>query len=79
MHNLWVATINPIGICLYNRDNDNFETLLDNGKPIFVTSYLMVEGGILFAGSGRIYKYVYATRQLKVLYDTCNDSLSFYF
>lgn len=79
LHNLWVATINPIGICLYNRDNDNFETLLDNGKPIFVTSYLMVEGGILFAGSGRIYKYVYATRQLKVLYDTCNDSLSFYF
>lgn len=78
LYNLWVATINPIGICLYNRENDNFETLLYHGKPVFATSYLMVEGGILFAGSGRIYKYVYTTRQLDVLYDTANDSLSFY-
>lgn len=43
--NLWVATMN--GICLYDRGSDSFRTLSNNGKPIYVASYLLVEGGIL--------------------------------
>ena len=58
--NLWVATMN--GICLYDRGSDSFRTLSNNGKPIYVASYLLVEGGILLGGSGAIYKYVYATK-----------------
>lgn len=64
--NLWVATMN--GICLYDRGNDNFISLFNNGKPIYVASYLLVEGGILLGGSGAIYKYVYATNKLEPLY-----------
>lgn len=64
--NLWVATMN--GICLYDRENDNFISLFNNGKPIYVASYLLVEGGILLGGSGAIYKYVYATNKLEPLY-----------
>lgn len=64
--NLWVATMG--GICLYDRGKDRFNTLLNQGKPIYVASYLLVEGGILLGGSGAIYKYVYATKQLQPLY-----------
>lgn len=66
LYNLWVATMN--GICLYDRGNDNFKTILNNGKPIYVASCLQVEGGMLFGGSGAIYKYVYATKTLQPLY-----------
>lgn len=64
--NLWVATMN--GICLYDRGSDSFRTLSNNGKPIYVASYLLVEGGILLGGSGAIYKYVYVTNKLEPLY-----------
>lgn len=64
--NLWVAT--PKGVCLYDRGNDNFKPILNNGKPIYVASCLLVEGGMLLGGSGAIYKYVYATKQLEPLY-----------
>lgn len=66
LHNLWVAT--TVGICLYNRAHDNFKTLSSNGKPIYVASSLLVEGGILLGGSGDIYKYTYATNKLEPLY-----------
>ena len=56
------------GICLYDRGSDSFRTLSNNGKPIYVASYLLVEGGILLGGSGAIYKYVYATNKLEPLY-----------
>ncbi|MDD3036913.1 hybrid sensor histidine kinase/response regulator transcription factor [Bacteroides sp.] len=64
--NLWVGT--STGICLYNRENDNFTTFVNDGNPVYVASYLLVEGGILFGGSGAIYKYVYSTKQLEPLY-----------
>lgn len=64
--NLWVATMG--GVCLYDRRNDNFRTLLNNGKPIYVASCLLVEDGILLGGSGAIYKYVYATKRICPLY-----------
>ena len=64
--NLWVATMG--GICLYDRENDNFRTLSNGGKPIYVASYLLVEGCVLLSGSGAIYKYAYATNKLEPLY-----------
>lgn len=66
LHNLWVATMG--GICLYDRANDKFKTVKKEGRPMYVASYLLVEGGILFGGSGSIYKYSYATKQLEPLY-----------
>lgn len=64
--NLWVATM--AGICLYDKENDNFRSLFIGDKPMYVASYLLVEGGILLGGSGAIYKYVYATRKIEPLY-----------
>lgn len=64
--NLWVATME--GLCLYDRANDEFETVMRDGKPLFAASYLLVEGGILFGGSKSIYKYSYASKQIELLY-----------
>lgn len=72
--NLWVATVS--GICLYDRIYDNFETLTANDKNLYVASYLLLEDGILLAGSGTLYKYEYATRKLLTLYQT-NDPSGF--
>lgn len=72
LYNLWIGTMS--GICLYDRANDNFRTLLHHGKPIYVASCLWVEGGILLAGSGTIYKFEYETQQLKVLYEATDPS-----
>lgn len=66
LRNLWVGTAD--GICQYDRAKDNFKPLLNGGRPMYIVSYLLVEGGILFGGSGVIYKYVYATRKLEKLY-----------
>ena len=66
LYNLWVGTSD--GICRYNRENDSFVTLQNDGRPVYVASCLSVEGGILFGGSGAIYKYDYATRKLLPLY-----------
>ncbi|MGP1538245.1 two-component regulator propeller domain-containing protein [Bacteroides pyogenes] len=66
LYNLWVGT--TTGICLYDRENDCFKTLRNNGKPVFVASCLRVEGGMLLAGSGAIYKYAYDNKELEALY-----------
>lgn len=64
--NLWVGTAD--GICLYDREHDSFKTIAIGGKPVYAASCLPVEGGILFGGSGSIYKYVYDTDKLEPLY-----------
>lgn len=62
IRNLWVATMN--GICLYDRMNECFHPVLYEGKSIYIASYLLLEDGILFGGTGVLYKYEYASRRL---------------
>lgn len=60
--NLWVATVN--GICLYDRMNECFHPVVYENNPIYISSYLLLEDGILFGGTGALYKYEYKSRRL---------------
>lgn len=72
LKNLWVGTIG--GICLYNRTNDSFEPIIIEGKNLYIASYLLLDDGILFAGSGSVFKYEYQTQELVALYTTTDPS-----
>ncbi|MEA5081899.1 MAG: two-component regulator propeller domain-containing protein [Dysgonamonadaceae bacterium] len=74
--NLWVGT--TTGISIYDREKDNFEILLLNEKPVYITSSLPVEGGVLFSSPGVIYKYIYETGVLKTLYRSKNEFTTFW-
>ena len=65
--NLWVATTKEI--CLYNRKNNDFQRITINKhlRPN-ITSYLLVDDGIIFGGEHCIYKFKYATKQWEILY-----------
>lgn len=67
LSNLWIATTE--GVCLYNRKNNDFQHIIINGhqKP-FITSYSLVNDGIIFGGKNCIYKFKYATREWETLY-----------
>lgn len=60
--NLWVATLN--GICLYDRMNECFHPVMYENRPIYIASYLLLEDGILFGGTGTLYKYEYESSRL---------------
>lgn len=70
--NLWVGTME--GLCLYDRTNDNFRTITSNNKNLYVASCLLLEDGVLLAGSGALYKYEYTTRKLLTLYMASDPS-----
>lgn len=72
LSNLWVATV--AGICLYDRVNDCFKKITTGDKNLYIASYLLMENGILLAGSGVLYKYEYATKELRTLYQTSDPS-----
>lgn len=62
IQNLWVATMG--GICLYDRMNECFHSVMYEGRTIYIASYLLLKDGILFGGTGVLYKYEYASRRL---------------
>ena len=66
LQNLWIGT--DIGLCWYDRTNDRFKPVLMGNKNLFVCSFLLLKDGVLFAGSGSLYKYVYATKTFQKLY-----------
>lgn len=72
LKNLWVATID--GICLYNRTNDSFEPIIKDEKNLYIASYLLLDDGVLLAGSGSVFKYEYQTQELITLYTTTDPS-----
>ncbi len=72
LKNLWVGTSK--GICLYDRTKDSFEPIIKNGKNLFIASYLLVDDGILLAGSGSLYKYEYEKQEFITLYQTTDPS-----
>lgn len=72
LKNLWIATSK--GICLYNRAKDSFDPIIHNKKNLYIASYLLVNDGILFAGSGSLFKYDYETKQLITLYTAASSS-----
>lgn len=53
LNNLWVGT--PSGVYLFDRSLDEFTLPIINNRPIFSTSVLSIEGGVLFSEPGIIY------------------------
>lgn len=72
LNNLWIGTTK--GICIYDRTKDSFEPIISNKKNLFIASYLLVDDGVLLAGSGSLYKYEYEKQQLTTLYQTTDPS-----
>ena len=65
--NLWVAT--QTGFCLYDRKNDHFEQVVIEGHNTpLISSYLLLDDGIVVGGENCILKFEYATGQWKTLY-----------
>ncbi len=75
LFNLWVGT--PLGVYRYDRAKDEFTLPLINDRPIFSTSSLPVEGGVLFSEPGIIYRYTYNTGEFTILYRTTNNTSEF--
>ena len=72
LKNLWIATNE--GVCIYNRAKDSFDPVIRDGKNLYIASYLLVDDGVLLAGSGSLFKYDYDTKQLTTLYTAATSS-----
>ena len=65
LNNIWVST--EIGLARYNRNDDCFIPEYYKGNHIKVRSFMLTDGGILFGGSNKIYKYNYSTKNMDLL------------
>lgn len=66
LYNIWVST--ERGTAKYDREKDNFipvETI--DGEPVNAHAHLTTEGGILFAGHNKFFKYSYADNSIRDL------------
>ena len=63
---VWATT--PKGLYYYNDSEDNFLQAEDkNRNPVTASSICSYADGVLFGSYGKIYKYDYADRQIKLL------------
>lgn len=75
--NLWVGSLT--GLTQYNRNDDNFKTLLLNETQIQARTAILVDDGVLFCGT-HIWKYCYKSKSIKKLPIVNNDkAISDYF
>lgn len=59
---LWIGT--EKGLALYNRNTNNFTRITFDNLPLKVYCSLLIEDGILFFGTGSVFKYTYATAKI---------------
>lgn len=65
-HTIWAIT--PKGLFYYNYQKDEFLQARDSdNNPVVASSICLWTDGVLFGGSGRLYKYDYASHQIKFL------------
>ena len=63
---IWAIT--PKGLFYYNYQEDEFRQARDeDNNPVIATSICPWEDGVLFGGSGKLYKYDYANHQIRFL------------
>ncbi|WP_370861061.1 two-component regulator propeller domain-containing protein [Parabacteroides faecis] len=65
IQNLWVGTTR--GLALYNWEKDNFIPVVFEGTQLNVSSYVLIEDGILFFGHNEFFKYSYAGKKISSL------------
>lgn len=63
-HTIWAITTK--GVFAYTYPEDEFKQVYDNDRnPVIASSLYDCSDGILFGGNGMLYKYDYATRQIR--------------
>lgn len=69
---IWAIT--PKGLFYYNYQEDEFRQARDeDNNPVIATSICPWEDGVLFGGSGKLYKYDYANHQIRFLCALTNN------
>lgn len=66
LSNIWIST--EYGLALYNREQDNFKRIVQNGNYLYTCSCVMLKDGVLFGGNGAFYKYHYQSKQITTMY-----------
>lgn len=75
--NLWVSTSG--GLDLYRRKTDDFEHVTWYNSRFRTQSYLVCDSAIYFAGTGNIFKYVYATGEIILMPMKASESQHSFF
>ncbi|MFR9513137.1 MAG: response regulator [Rikenellaceae bacterium] len=75
-----VWAISRYYVSRYNSHNNRFEQVHDGAGSIFsALSFYLVDDGILFGGAGKVYKYLYATKEIKPIFSSDSTPLSFFY
>lgn len=65
-HTIWAIT--PKGAFYYNYQDDEFKQARDeDNNPVIANSICLWSDGVLFGGSGKLYKYEYDNHQVRFL------------
>ena len=56
-HNIWIST--DKGVCVYQRESDDFKTVLWRQKALQAHSYLLTDDALFLGGRGVIYRWDY--------------------
>lgn len=56
-HNIWIST--DKGVCVYQRESDDFKTVLWRQKALQAHSYLLTDDALFWGGRGVIYRWDY--------------------
>lgn len=75
--NLWVSPSG--GLDLYRRKTDDFEHVTWYNSRFRTQSYLVCDSAIYFAGTGNIFKYVYATGEIILMPMKASESQHSFF
>lgn len=65
LQNLWIATAR--GLVLYNKEKDCFVPVDSGGSRLFVSSYVLMQDGLLFFGRNKFFKYSYSDKRISAL------------
>ncbi|MFI3286540.1 MAG: response regulator [Rikenellaceae bacterium] len=64
----------------YNAHSNRFEQVYNRAEKIFsALSFSLVEDGILFGGVGKVYKYIYDTKEIQLIFSSDSTPLSFFY
>lgn len=65
LQNLWIATAR--GLVLYNKEKDCFVPVDSGGSRLYVSSYVLMQDGLLFLGRNKFFKYSYSDKRISAL------------
>lgn len=76
--NIWIIT--NYSVNKFNIEKNSFFEVVDNsGNILSALSYSLVEDGILFGGTNKIYKYLYSTQETKQIFHNTDPKISLFY